>query len=47
MDIDLRNDTLTPSRRTIAFLKLFARNYKELESGNGDFAKMMMNVCNS
>lgn len=42
MDITLRNELLTPSRKTIAFLKLFARNYKELEFGNGEFARMIL-----
>lgn len=42
MDITLHNDVLKPSRKTIAFLKLFARNYKELELGNGEFARMIL-----
>lgn len=42
MDITLHNEVLTPSRKTIAFLKLFARNYKELEFGDGEFARMIL-----
>lgn len=42
MDITLRNEPLAPSRKAVAFLKLFARNYKELEFGGGEFARMIL-----
>lgn len=42
MDISVPDVTPRPSRRTIAFLKLFARNYKELEFGDYEFAKMIL-----
>ena len=42
MDMTLLNDTQRPSRRTIAFLKLFARTYKEVELANGEFARMIL-----
>lgn len=42
MDITIHNEILRPSARTILFLKLFARNYKELEFGNGEFARMIL-----
>lgn len=35
MDITIPNGMQRPSRRTIAFLKLFARSYKELEFADG------------
>lgn len=31
-----------PKRSTLAFLRLFARNYKELEFGEGEFARMIL-----
>ena len=37
MDITIPNGMQRPSRRTIAFLKLFARSYKELEFADGEF----------
>ncbi|WP_288155789.1 hypothetical protein [Phocaeicola sartorii] len=43
MEITLPNDMRhRPSRNAITFLKLFARNYKELEFGDGEFAKMIL-----
>lgn len=42
MDIILHDRVQRPSRSTIAFLKLFAQNYKELEFANGEFARMML-----
>jgi hypothetical protein len=42
MDIKLHEKIQGPSRKTIAFLRLFAQNYKELEYGNGEFARMML-----
>lgn len=42
MDLTLPKETLRPSRKAIAFLKLFARNYHEVENANGDFAHMIL-----
>lgn len=42
MEMILPQDILRPSRKTIAFLKLFARNYREVETGNGEFARMIL-----
>ena len=42
MDITIPNGMQRPSRRTIAFLKLFARSYKELECADGEFARMIL-----
>lgn len=42
MEVTLRNDVPSPSQRAIAFLKLFARNYKEVELANGEFARMIL-----
>ena len=42
MDINLHKKIQGPSRKTVAFLRLFAQNYKELEYGDGEFARMML-----
>ncbi len=42
MDATIPDGTRRPSRRTIAFLKLFARCYEELEYGDGEFARMIL-----
>ncbi len=42
MEEVLQGERRLPSRRTIAFLKLFARNYKELEFADGEFARMIL-----
>lgn len=42
MNIRLQNNVPRPSRKTIAFLRLFARNYRELETADGEFARMML-----
>ena len=42
MEVTLHNDIPSPSRRAIAFLKLFARNYKEVELVDGEFARMIL-----
>lgn len=42
MDILLHEEKVRPSRKTIAFLKLFARSYKELETANEEFARMIL-----
>ncbi len=42
MEITLHNEVGRPSRATMAFLKLFARNYKEVELANGEFAAMIL-----
>lgn len=42
MDITIPNGMQRPLRRTIAFLKLFARSYKELEFADGEFARMIL-----
>lgn len=42
MEITLPEKHHRPSKATTAFLKLFARTYKELEYGNGEFARMML-----
>ncbi len=42
MEMILPQEILRPSRKTIAFLKLFARNYKEIETGDGEFARMIL-----
>lgn len=42
MDIKLHETFQGPSRKTLAFLRLFAQNYKELEYGDGEFARMML-----
>lgn len=42
MKVVLQNERQMPSRETIAFLKLFARNYKEVEFADGVFARMIL-----
>lgn len=42
MDVTLHERILGPSRRTVAFLKLFAQNYKEVEYPDGKFARMIL-----
>ena len=42
MDITIPNGMQRPSRRTIAFLKLFARSYIDLDYADGDFARMIL-----
>ncbi len=42
MDALLPDTMLHPSRKTIAFLKLFARNYREVETPDGEFARMIL-----
>ncbi len=42
MEMTLPDKILRPSRKTIAFLKLFARNYKEVEYADGEFARMIL-----
>lgn len=42
MDVPLQNSLPRPSRKSIAFLKLFARNYREVETADGEFAQMIL-----
>lgn len=42
MDVPLQNNLPRPSRKSIAFLRLFARSYREVETPDGEFARMIL-----